>query len=351
MKSRNDRIIDWAIKKVQLEYRKDICLLVVYGSYVNSTEDSLSDVDFYFIPKNDKANELCRTFIIEGIGYDLFPIRWERIEGLATLNESLTPLLGKAKIVYSGSDEDRKRFEKLQGILNKNLADPSFMHQKAVDKLTQANDAWSRLVVQSDLCNCRLLAGDVLLQLADAVAYENLTYFKKGLKTQLADLKTMNKLPGDFLQVYEAVIKANTIVQIQERCGKLIASCKNFLNHDIKTAVYSRKTDKPVQEPPDIDFHALAELYGEIISTFNKIYKYCESNNGVLAFISAVSLQRTLNDDAQGIRFDILSDYDIADLSRLSASVKSAEAQLVNYITGGITIKRYASVDEFLKEN
>ncbi len=351
MGKRNDRILDWVIKKVQREYSKDICLLVVYGSYLYGAEDSFSDVDFYFIPKNDRANELCRTFIIEGIGYDLFPMRWERVERLATLNESLTPLLGNAKIVYSNTDEDRKRFEKLQGILHKNLNDPSFMHQKAVDKLFQANDAWSRLVAQSDLCNCRLFAGDIILQLADAVAYENLTYFKKGLKMQFADLKTMNKLPGGFIEGYEAVIKANTIVQIQDKCGKLIALCKDFLNSDIKTAVYSSKTGKLVQDPLYIDFKQLTELYGEIISTFNKVYSCCESDNHILAFISAVCLQRTLNDEVHGIRFDILSDYDMVDLSRLSASAKSAESKLVKYITSGAAIKRYTSVDEFLIEN
>ena len=69
--------------------------------------------DFYFIPRNDKAYKLGRTFIVEGIGYDLFPMRWERVEGLSTLNESLTPLLGNAEIAYSGSDEDKNRFEKL----------------------------------------------------------------------------------------------------------------------------------------------------------------------------------------------------------------------------------------------
>ena len=110
MENRNDRILEWAMRKVRLEYGKDVCLLVVYGSLVNGTEDCLSDVDFYFIPRHDRANELGRIFIVEGIGYDLFPMRWERLEGLATLDESLTPLLGDVKIVYASSGEDRKRF-------------------------------------------------------------------------------------------------------------------------------------------------------------------------------------------------------------------------------------------------
>jgi len=351
MKSRNDRVLDWAISKVQLEYRDDICLLVVYGSYVNGTEDSSSDVDFYFIPRTDRAYELGRTFIVEGIGYDLFPMRWERIEGLATLNESLTPLLGNAEIVYSSSDEKRRRFKELQGILHSNLTDPAFMHQKAVDKLAQAIDAWGRLIARSDLCSCRLWAGSIILQLADAVSHENLTYFEKGLKMQYTDLIAMDSLPDGFIKEYEAVIEASTVAEMRERCGALIASCMEFLDSDMETAVHHPQGDKPVQEPQDIDFHALAESYGEIVSTFNKVYSCCESDNGNLAFISAVCLQQVLDDEVQGIRLDVLSDYDKADLSRFSASVKSAEAELVEYITSGAAIVRYTSVDEFLIEN
>lgn len=351
MKSRNDRILDWVVKKVQLEYSKDICLLLVYGSYINGTTSSLSDVDFYFIPKNKKASSLGRTFIIKGVGYDLWSMSWERIEGLAELKESLTPLLGNAKIVFTGSDEDTKRFEKLQDVLSNNLNDALFMHRKALEKLNQTNNIFSKLTVQKDLCKSRLFAGDILLQLADAVAYENQTYFKKGWKTQFADLKMMNCLPVDFLTGYETVIKSNAVFQIQENCGKLIESCNDFLNYHQKPAASSDKIDKPAQAPQVVDFKQLANLYGELISTFNKVYTSCENGNGILAFISGVCLQHVLNDEVPGIRFDILTGYDIADLGRFSASVKSVESELVKYITQGATINKYASVDEFLMAN
>ena len=351
MKSRNDRILDWVVKKVQLEYSKDICLLLVYGSYINGTTSSLSDVDFYFIPKNKKASSLGRTFIIKGVGYDLWSMSWERIEGLAELKESLTPLLGNAKIVFTGSDEDTKRFEKLQDILFHNLNDASFMHRKALEKLIQVNNIFSKLLIQNDLCNSRLFAGDILLQLADAVAYENHTYFKKGWKTQFDDLKMMSKLPDNFFRQYEAVIKSNNVAEIQESCRKLVKSYNNFLNYYEKTADSSNKTNKPTQAPKVVDFKQLANLYGEIISTFNKVYTSCETGNGILAFISGVCLQHVLNDEVPGIRFDILTGYDIADLGRFSANVRSVEAVLVKYINRGVNINKYASVDEFLLTN
>lgn len=95
---RNDMIVDWVVRKIQKDYKDDISLLLTYGSYENGTANLLSDVDFYFIPKTKNAYKLCKTFIVEGVGFDLFPMSWERVEGLAGLNECLTPCLGNVKM-------------------------------------------------------------------------------------------------------------------------------------------------------------------------------------------------------------------------------------------------------------
>ena len=106
MSIRNDKIVEWVVNKIKSDYKDDISLLVIYGSYIKGTANYLSDVDFYFIPKTERAYELCKTFIIEGIGFDWFPMTWERVEGLAEFNESLTPLLGNVKIGYSSSEKE-----------------------------------------------------------------------------------------------------------------------------------------------------------------------------------------------------------------------------------------------------
>ena len=91
MNKRNDMIIEWAIKKIEKEYKDDVSLLLTYGSYENGTDNLLSDVDFYFIPKTENAYKLSKTFIVEGVGFDLFPMSWERVEGISEFNEVLTP--------------------------------------------------------------------------------------------------------------------------------------------------------------------------------------------------------------------------------------------------------------------
>jgi hypothetical protein len=351
MKSRNARILDWAIKKVETDYPNDVCLLVVYGSFINRTDGPMSDVDFYYVPASDRAGELCRTFIVEGIGYDLFPMSWERVGGLAMLDEPLLPLLGDSEIAYCRSDDDRKRLGALRATLRRNLADAAFMHRKAVDAFSRALGDRSKLAATDDLCGRLLLAGGILLRLADAVAYENQTYYHHGLKAKFGDLRTMRRLPDGFLDGYLSVVGARTASQIEEACAALIGATGAFLGCDVTAAGHPIEPDAPEQEPQAIDFRQLAEDYGETISTFNKVYSACNSGDATLAFISAVCLQEPLSDVFPGIDLDVLSAYDAADLRRYADHVRDVEAELVAYIESGAPITRYASVDEFLSRN
>jgi len=109
----NTKIIDWIRRTVETQYPQDVSLVVLYGSHVNGTDHHLSDVDCYFIPANERAYEFAQGFILEGVGYDVFPISWERAGGIADLQETLTPLIGEAQILYARSDEDLRHFHAL----------------------------------------------------------------------------------------------------------------------------------------------------------------------------------------------------------------------------------------------
>jgi len=349
--NRSARIVGWAIGKVESEYPDDVCLLIVYGSYVNRTEGPLSDVDFYYVPASERAGELCRTFIVEDIGYDLFPIDWQGLEGLSMLDEPLVPLLGASEIAYCRSPADRRRFEGLRDTLRRNLADTAFMHRKAVDALSRAAGHWARLLRADDLCTCRSLAGGILLGLSDAVAYENQTYYHYGLKAQPHDLRAMERLPDGFLAGYLSLPEARTVGQIREACDTLIATTGTLIGCDVATLNLTAEPDVPRQEPRAIDWARLAEDYGETLSTFNKVYASCDRGDAMLAFISAVCLQDALDDVFSGIHLDVLSAFDAADLPRYAEHVRAVEAQLVAYIERGASITRYPSVDAFLGAN
>ena len=54
----NDKVVEWITNKVKTEYADDISLVLIYGSYINGTANSKSDVDCYYIPKTERGYNL-----------------------------------------------------------------------------------------------------------------------------------------------------------------------------------------------------------------------------------------------------------------------------------------------------
>lgn len=346
MNKRNDLIVEWAVNRIEREYKDDVCLLLTYGSYENGTANPMSDVDFYFIPKTDRSYELCKTFIIEGIGFDLFPMSWQRVEGLAELNECLTPCLANVKILYCNSEEDKKRFEGLQNRLRENLNNKAFMLDKSSKMIEKSVNLYGAMMFQEDICQLRVAAGYIAMFLSDAVAYANQTYFKRGLKKQIEDLKEMEGIPEDFIQLYESIVKASSGREIKEFCHRMIKNTKGFL---------SNRAEKSKDKEKKADYKGLAELYQEIVSTWNKIYVCCDSGNAVLAYISGTCLQETLNEAAEenGIgKLDLMGAYDAENLEQFRERAMEVQKQFVKMIQdNGVAIETYDNVEEFLKNN
>ena len=96
----------------------------------------------------------------------------------------------------------------------------------------------------------------------------------------------------------------------------------------------------------------LAGLYEEISSTFNKIYVCCENDNYILAFLTAVCLQRELDDakEAGCPSYDLLSYYDYRQLSKFAEKTRMIETDFIELITnnGGI-IKSYENYEQFIQ--
>lgn len=349
---KNEKIINWVINKIKTEYAGDVALLVCYGSIVNGTANSRSDVDFYFVPKTERAMGLMQTFIIEGVGYDLFPISWERLEGFAQIKESLIPLLGDAQIRYSASEEDLEHFEKLRQTLLQNLSHADLMHKRACEQLQAAYLLMKEAEkVEVEICSLRLFAGRILMTLAEAVAYQNRTYFRRGIKLQFHDLEEMKEKPDHFMELYIAIIEARTEKQLLEKLSQILTETCTFLRF-IPDYIPADSLKKENEREILVDFQALAEIYQEISSIFNKIYVCCEQGNTVLAYLSAVSLQGELNEIAGEYgfeRYDLLGTYRADELGLLNHRAKEIEESLLSIFRNrGIRLRSYANIDEFI---
>ncbi len=89
----NATLINWAIERIEKEYKEDIAVLVGRKGACKIPTDA-QDVAFdFFIPATERGYSYAKTFIIDDMGYDLFPMSWERVAGIAQCNESLTEVL------------------------------------------------------------------------------------------------------------------------------------------------------------------------------------------------------------------------------------------------------------------
>ena len=126
----------WVIEKIEADYKEDIALLI--GIKGHSTDnDEHGECFDYFIPATGRGCELAQTFIIDGVGHDLYPRSWERMERSVELKEMAVLLTG-ATILYARSEEDVARFEDMQRRLQDNLNNDAFVYEKALDCLDYA---------------------------------------------------------------------------------------------------------------------------------------------------------------------------------------------------------------------
>jgi len=328
----NDRLVNWMESTVRQQYAGKVALVCIYGSYINGTAEPGSDVDCYFVPKTQAGMALARTFILDGVGYDVFSMPWERLEAIARLETSQQPLVGDVQVLYADSPEDLARLQAIQLRLQGNLQDEAFRQNAAQQRFRRA---CSRLPMeQHTLKESRLSAGGLLMDVAEGFAYGQGTYYHRGLKTQFSDLLQLQEVPKGLEQGYLSVLKGRTTTEIRQACLALL---------DMVKCPYAAPQPLVWPEVPT-EGQSLASLYEEISSTFLKIYRCAEKKDPVLAFLSAVCLQWNVP------WLDVLSDYDFVDLELLVEQTRQAEVQLRQRITQtGGKLKEYADFEAFLQ--
>lgn len=338
-------LADWAIRKIESEFRDDVCLLTEYRTLWLDTDKDLASFSCY-VPATSRAGALARTFIINGIGYDLFPISWERYERFAEVKEYNSTCLADARILWARSENDRKRFESLQARLFANLKNPHLMQQRALDWIATAVESHREMLFDDRLYKVREHAGRVCNVLSLAVACMNLRYLPHGQTGQIRELRGMEKVPQGFTELYERIVRARTADEQKRLCHDMIVLTKAFAAADDPDM-------RPKKGQPD--FQELADWYQELSYTWRRVYHFCKANEPVHAYVWCCFLQEEV--DALGMEFDIaerdiLSAFDADDLPALRRRAERIEQVFVDAIqASGVAIDAYSTVEEFLKEN
>lgn len=343
MKYLSKELNDWAIEKIKKEYKEDVCLLIGHEHW--RIDPDAGDVAFnFFIPCTERGYDLAETFIIDGIGYDLFPMSWERVEGLADVKECLTTCLANGVILYAKSEEDKQRFLELQKRLANNLNNPKYAYSKALDKINSAMDIYKNIVFSDSLCEVRKASGFLAGFLAEAIATYNGTYFSRGPIDQIEYLKDMDEIPDNFVQLYSSIIKAITIEESKSLCYEIIKVTRDFL---------ATKSESSAHVEYSSNYKELADWYQELIYTFRRIDYYTGKNDVFNSFVWAISMQRECDylEDTFGMnKMNLVSTFNADDLSILAKRAKQIEEYIVSVIhQNGVKISEYKDLKTFLK--
>lgn len=345
MKKIDKELIDWAINKIETEFRGEISLLLGRKGACKVPADG-DDMAFdFFIPASDHGYSLAKTFIIEDMGYDLFPMSWKRVEGLAALNEGIVFCLADSEILYARNDDDRERFELLRKTLFNNLKNKDFTYIKALEKINYAMDIYKTMAFEKSIGNVRKAAGGIIDYLSYALAIINGTYINRdyGYSDRVKQIKSLPNIPENFLKDYEEILKAKDIEIIFKKTHILMKETREF---------FEKYT--PTKKLKKYNFDELGGWYEEARYTFRRIEYACKNKRPVECFHLGCYLQiefDILTEEAGLDKMDLLGTYDADDLALFEKRAKDIEEYILSELKKhGVALRKYEDLEKFLKE-
>ncbi len=355
MMEHDNLLTKWVIGRIEKEYKDDIALLIAVKGHATHG-DGHGEVFDYYVPCTERGNGLAQTFIIDGIGHDLYPRSWERLEKSAELDE-MTLVLAKAEILYARSKEDADRFLALQRKLEDNLANPVFVYGKALERLDSAKDLYRSLAFEEKTYRARSQAGFIQHYLSAAVAFMNHSFadsalfserqaYNSSTESRIYHCPELESVPDSFFEYGRCLLTCGDVRQIREVTHGLIGTTEKF--------VLARKP-AAVDAAREINYQNLADWYQELSLTWRRIRFFCRVNKVEEAYRDACYLQDELLVAAEEFcleEFNILDSFDPDALIHLELRCDITEQAIRRIITeNGAKINEYTSVAAFLDAN
>lgn len=340
-------LVEWAINKIKNEYHEDVALLIGQVGAGKIPTDEQNMVFDFFIPATERGNQLAQTFIIEDMGYDLYPISWERLEGIANMKEPrMIFAFAKGEVIYAKSPEEKMRYENLKVQMFERLQNKHFHIPKCLEFLETAQEIFQTMLFEESLCSIRKAAGGVCCYLMNSIAMLNGTYLENGYMNLTKELHQMAEYPSEFEQIFQEMLSEDTNNGIREKVYELIKITRTFLMERI-----------PAEEKKDFepDYEDLAMWYQEARYTFRRISYFTGINSAEESYLAGCYLQiefDAIQEDFKLQKMDLMSAFDKNDLQSFAKKAEEIEAYLVRVLEESKAHQnKYASFEEFVRDN
>lgn len=347
LKRRNEELIDIVIQKVQNEYKDDIDLIGVFGSFFTGDFHEKSDLDLLVVLNNERGWGFSTCFILDGIGYDLYGSPWTKLEKMATFDHTFVSNIIDVDIVYCRGPEHRERFMKLRqkalNIINSPMSKEIL--EKTKKHLEDAILTYGKMILAEEIGSVRKLSGGVIDYLTNAVCFLNHNYFRLGVKHQLEEMLAMERIPKHLEQYFNGVIYATSVPDTKEATTKLIKTVKEMYD----------EIEEEILVKPVLTEENLRGTYEEIWSNWkNKIQYAAEHKDVLLAFSAGVSCQGfydTMHKECGTNSINLMKHFQANNLDDfVNAFEKAMQLYKDDYDRLQMQVLTYDSIDAFRKD-
>lgn len=334
-------IVDALIDKIKKDYKDDVAFVVIHGSTIYNETHAKSDLDLYYCAKTERGNELAKVFILDGVGYDIWSIPWDRLLRIASHDERITSIITEGRVVYYGNDDDLRKFNELRAnALDVN--DRLKFINKAQSVLDKAYKDYYFLSSSNDLYHARMYAIKIIYGITHAIALLNRDTIKRGRGKLKKEILAMPLVPRDFGPLYETVFSDSAISDMKRNYSVLLGNTQALIDDESRT--HSRHRS----------FHeGMDKLYEEMINFYNKIRHACEIGDSVTALFAAVELQSEFENAFAGTGVDartlpnIIEAFDPNDTKEFLSVVDDHQKAILDLIgEKGIEITEFGNLDE-----
>ena len=285
MKNIDTELIDWAIATIKTKYHEDVALLIGQkGACKIPTDEQKLAFDF-FVPCSKKGYQLAETFVIEDMGYDLFSMSWERLEGIANLQERITFALMNGVVLYARTKEEEERFLSLQQKVRERLADPVYTYNKSLAQIDVAMELYKTMMFEEKLSHVRKAAGGIMMYLSIAIATYNGSYLNGsyGKLQYVNEVMAMKEHPEAFDTLCNEIIGAKEVLKIRDCTHRLLKTVRQFF--------LQRKRETGEQETINYNYEDLASWYYEARYTFRRLEYYVRAEDRMSSYELGCYLQ------------------------------------------------------------
>jgi hypothetical protein len=279
--------------KVLQDFKDNIAIIAIYGSYAWSKPTDLSDLDMFAII-DDNSKEFNENFIYDSRSVDFWSMSWETANKMAKNQLKNNPwcvsanLLIGSKIIYSRSPEDLVKFKQLKdatildavsiiGSLHSLFKD-LFFYTRRIEKHIPDTDLLTRRWVLWNYINTSV---QVISILNEKPLTSNWGSNIKELTKDLA------YYPTEFQKKIRSLSYSND--------KQFIVKTLNEISLEIEKLIQSKKSSMTLKSDQNLE-EQLAEEYIGIIEYVNKAKSACREKDIIKLSYVGTELQAWLNE-------------------------------------------------------